>query len=50
MDFRRGVGARVGGSRLKKMRYSPDACEKLKLIRQYVRQEFGIDIAKEILI
>lgn len=49
MDFSRRVGRGIGGSRLKKLKYSPDAREKLKQIKQYVRQKFGADTANKVI-
>lgn len=34
---------------MKEVKYSPDAREKLKRIKQHVRQEFGIDIANKVI-
>ena len=34
---------------MREVKYSLDASEKLKRIKQYVRQEFGIDIAKKVI-
>lgn len=34
---------------MKKLKYSPDACEKLKQIKQYVTQKFGADTANKVI-
>lgn len=35
---------------MKKLQYSPDAREKLRQIKQYVRQRFGTDVAKKVMV
>lgn len=34
---------------MKKLKYSPDAREKLKQIKRYVTQKFGIDTANKVI-
>lgn len=49
MDICRRPGKRIGDIGLKKLKYSPDVREKLKQIKQYVRQKFGTDTANKVI-